>query len=86
MVALKNSPSSTAAVVSDPLVMGGQPVVSGTRVPAATIMAYLQEGRSRLEIFEDYPTLPVDGIDAVIAWATERHGDDWKRISSFDER
>jgi uncharacterized protein (DUF433 family) len=54
-----------AEVISDPTVMGGEPVVRGTRIPAATIAAYLAAGRSDREIFEDYPGLPVDAIEAV---------------------
>ena len=57
-----------AEIVSDPTVMGGTPVVRGTRIPAATIVAYLDAGHSDREIFEDYPSLPVDGIDAVRRW------------------
>ncbi|WP_293868444.1 DUF433 domain-containing protein [uncultured Alsobacter sp.] len=84
MVALKKSPLIPADVVMDATVMGGQPVVRGTRVPAATIIAYLNEGRSHVEIFEDYPTLPVDGIEAVVDWARGRFGTDWMRAASAD--
>lgn len=58
-----------AEVVSDPAVLGGIPVVRGTRVPAATVMAYLRAGRSVVEIYEDYPSLPKDGIEACRRWA-----------------
>ena len=58
----------SAEVISDPSVMGGEPVVRGTRIPAATIAAYLAAGRTDREIFEDYPSLPVDGIEAVRRW------------------
>ncbi|MEF2550932.1 DUF433 domain-containing protein [Aurantimonas sp. A2-1-M11] len=58
-------------VVEDPNVMSGEPCVEGTRVPARTVLAYLKAGRSDVEIFEDYPTLPVDGIAAVRRWASE---------------
>ena len=46
-----------------------------------TILAYLRGGHSHREIFEDYPTLPVDGIDAVIRWAEASFGADWRRSS-----
>ena len=78
MVALRKPPAVVAEVVSDRSVMSGEPVVRGTRVPAETIVAYLRAGRSNLEIFEDYPTLPIDGIDAVIRWAELNIGPDWK--------
>lgn len=65
-------------IVRDPSVMSGEPVVRGTRIPAMTIVAYLRAGHSNREIFEDYPTLPIDGIDAVAAWAETEIGPDWK--------
>ncbi len=78
MVALKKPPAVPAEVVSDPTVMSGEPVVRGTRVPAETIVAYLRAERTNVEIFEDYPTLPIDGIDAVIQWAERIIGPNWR--------
>ena len=80
MVALRKSPALKSEVVRDPTIMSGDPVIRGTRVPAMTIVAYLRAGRSSREIFEDYPTLPVDGIDTVIAWADEELGADWRNL------
>lgn len=80
MPALRKSPPVAAEVVSDPSVMSGDPVVRGTRVPAETILAYLRAGRTHREIFEDYPTLPVDGIDAVIHWAETNCGPNWRAM------
>jgi uncharacterized protein (DUF433 family) len=57
-----------AEIVSDPTVMGGEPVVRGTRIPAAVILAYLKAGHTDRDVFEDYPSLPVDGIEAVRRW------------------
>lgn len=74
MTALTRSPVVKSEVVRDPSVMSGEPVVRGTRVPAMTIVAYLRAGHSNREIFEDYPTLPIDGIDAVVAWADKELG------------
>lgn len=82
MTALRKSLTIPSEVVRDPSVMSGDPVVRGTRVPAMTIVAYLRAGRTNREIFEDYPTLPVDGIDAVIAWADQELGHDWRNASS----
>ena len=80
MIALQKQPAIPAEVVTDSSVMDGVPVVRGTRVPAQTILAYLRGGHSHREIFEDYPTLPVDGIDAVIRWAEAKYGPDWRRL------
>lgn len=78
MVALQKRPIIPAEIVSDPSVMSGAPVVRGTRVPAETILTYLRAGHSTREIFEDYPSLPIDAIDAAIAWAEATYGPDWK--------
>ncbi|MGJ3265343.1 MAG: DUF433 domain-containing protein [Salinarimonas sp.] len=78
MVALRKTPAVRAEVVSDPSVMSGEPVVRGTRIPADTIVAYLRAGRSAREVFEDYPTLPIDGIAAVEQWAELRYGPAWR--------
>ena len=75
---LEGKPAIRAEVVSDPTVMSGDPVVRGTRVPAETILAYLRAGHSAQDIFADYPSLPIDGIDAVIRWAEATHGAGWR--------
>jgi uncharacterized protein (DUF433 family) len=62
-------------VICDPAVMSGDPVVGGTRVLAETISAYLSAGYSAQDIFADYPSLPPDGIDAVIRWAKSNRVD-----------
>ena len=59
-------------VVGTPGILGGMACVAGTRVPAETIRQYLIGGYDEVYIREDYPTLPVDGIDAVIRWANAR--------------
>jgi uncharacterized protein (DUF433 family) len=78
MGALRKRPIIPAEIVSDPSVMSGAPIVRGTRVQAETILTYLRAGHSSREIFEDYPSLPIDGIDAAIAWAEATYGPDWK--------
>lgn len=78
MTVAEGRPEVRSEVVRDPAIMSGDPVVRGTRVPAMTIVAYLQAGRSRREIFEDYPTLPLDGIEAVGRWADSELGPGWR--------
>lgn len=65
-------------IVTDPTIMSGDPTVEGTRVLAETVVAYLRAGHSLAEIHQDFPTLPADGVEAVIAWALETHGADWR--------
>jgi uncharacterized protein (DUF433 family) len=65
-------------VVRDPSIMDGDPTIEGTRILAETIMSYLRSGHSPTEIFADYPSLPADGIDAVVRWAETTYGPNWK--------
>jgi uncharacterized protein (DUF433 family) len=60
--------SISAAVVSDEAILGGVPVVKGTRIPTDTVLAEVRTGKSRFDIYRSYPSLPVDGIDACLAW------------------
>lgn len=55
--------------VRDPQICGGEAVVRGTRVPVRTILASLAEGAWVDEILADFPTLQVEQIRAVIAFA-----------------
>jgi len=60
--------TTSAKVVSVEGILGGTPVVAGTRIPADTVLAEVRTGKSRFDIFRSYPSLPADGIDACLAW------------------
>jgi uncharacterized protein (DUF433 family) len=66
--------------VADPTVMSGEPVIRGTRILASTILSYLRAEVPAVEIFRDYPSLPVDGLEAVIRWAEFKYGPDWRTV------
>ena len=72
--------------VTTPLTPSKIPRQTRTRVPAETIVAYLKAGRTNVEIFEDYPTLPIDGIAAVLRWAEKTIGSNWKNAPEQDDR
>ena len=61
------------AVVSvDPDIMSGTPVFAGTRVPARTLIDYL-EGGDALDVFlEDFPTVSRAQAIAFLEAASER--------------
>ena len=57
-----------------PEVCGGKPTIRGTRIPVEMILVYLRARASREEIFNDHPRLPLDGIEAAVAWrSTQRN-------------
>jgi uncharacterized protein (DUF433 family) len=53
----------------NPKICGGQWVIKGTRVPVRTLLASLAEGASSEQIVTDYPTVGLEDIRAVIAFA-----------------
>lgn len=50
-------------------VCGGEAVIQGTRVTVRTILASLAEGASIDEIIADFPTVPREAVQAMIAYA-----------------
>jgi len=56
-------------IVRDPGICGGEPVIRGTRVPLRTILASLADGDSVEEIVRSFPTVSVEAVRAVIAFA-----------------
>jgi uncharacterized protein (DUF433 family) len=48
----------------DPRILGGKPVVKGTRLDVGFILELLQAGCAEDEILRDYPQLTREGIEA----------------------
>lgn len=55
-------------ITADPSRAFGKPVIAGTRVPAATVLALLAAGRPETEILAEYD-LTTDQIRAVFRFA-----------------
>jgi uncharacterized protein (DUF433 family) len=56
-------------IAVDPDIMGGTPVIKGTRIPAHTINDLLERGASIASIRSDYPDLSEDAIVAAALYA-----------------
>lgn len=52
-----------------PDLCGGEIVVKGTRVTVRTLLASLAEGTTVEEVLADFPTVSLDAMRAVIAFA-----------------
>ena len=63
-------------IVRDRAICGGEPVVRGTRVTLRTVLASLAEGATLDEILADFPTLTLDDVRAVIAFAAASAAED----------
>lgn len=44
-------------IVKNPKIMGGTPVIRGTRVPVSTLFNYLMDGLTVEEFLEHFPTV-----------------------------
>ena len=56
-------------IVSDPRVMVGKPVVRGTRIPVARVLAHLANNPDLDDLFAAYPELTLEDVKAVLAYA-----------------
>lgn len=55
-------------IVTDPAVLGGKPIVRGTRVAVYLIRDWVESGHTAEEIAEDYPDLTVENVEAAVAY------------------
>jgi uncharacterized protein (DUF433 family) len=56
-------------IIQDLTSLGGKPVVTGTRIPVALVVAKLAANPDVQELFADYPQLTIDGVKACLAYA-----------------
>ena len=58
----------SAQIIScDKEILGGIPVFVGTRVPAKTLLDYLQKGYSLAEFLDDFPTVTSEQAQKLLA-------------------
>lgn len=58
-------------ITVDPAQMGGVPCIRSLRIPAATVVGLVAEGKTDAEILRDYPDLEPDDIRQALAYASE---------------
>lgn len=58
-------------IVSDPLVMMGKPVVSGTRITVELILEKLAAGESVEDLLDAHPRLTRQGVNAALQFAAD---------------
>ncbi len=57
-------------IISDSRILGGKPVIAGTRISVELIMNFLGAGMSTKEIISEYPELKKNEVVAAIEYAT----------------
>jgi uncharacterized protein (DUF433 family) len=60
----------------NPQIMGGKPVIRGTRIPVELVLRKLGAGMSIEAILADHPRLTVDDIRAAQAFAADYLADE----------
>ena len=63
-----------AQIVSNPEILGGKPVIAGTRISVELILDRIASGMSVKEVLEDYPHLSTNQIQAAITYAKWKTG------------
>jgi len=58
-------------IVSDPKIMMGQPVISGTRITVDLILEKLSAGETFEQLLQAHPRLTREGIQAALNFARE---------------
>ncbi len=72
-------------IVSHPEIMGGKPVIHGTRLTVEPILRKLGEGRSEGELREAYPDLAPEDIRAAQRFAADFLADEtlaWEQTAA----
>ncbi len=62
-------------VVCDPGILGGKPVIAGTRVSVEIILEQLSLGATVNDVIEDYPFLTREDVLAALAYASAMAGE-----------
>lgn len=58
-------------ITSDPAVLVGKPVITGTRISVELILGWLANGWSHEQLLEAYPHITREDILAALAFAAE---------------
>lgn len=71
-------------IISDPAIMGGIPIVKGTRLPARMLHARITGGDAIETVIEDYPYLDRETIEAAVLYV-EAHPEPRQPTASADD-
>ena len=84
---MKKATENTAdRIVRTPGVLGGKPVIKGTRIPVDIILERLTFDLDLKTLFEDYPELTEEDIKACIAFAKDIVDDESLPVSQADQK
>lgn len=58
-------------IVSDPAILGGKPVVKGTRISVEFLLELFASGATRSDVLKAYPHLTAEDIEEALRYAAE---------------
>ena len=58
-------------ITIDQRVLGGKPIIKGTRIPVYLILELLASGMSEKEVLKEYPELSPEDIKAALQYASK---------------
>lgn len=61
-------------ITSDPRIMGGQPCITGTRMPIDWVFQFLEHGYTLEQFLEQYPQYSREQVERAIRYAVETMG------------
>lgn len=56
-------------ITSDPAILGGKPIIAGSRISVEVILEWMASGASREDILKAYPFLKNADLDAAFEYA-----------------
>lgn len=59
------------SVICDPEILGGKPVLEGTRLSVEHILGMLSQGMSHADVVVSYSELSVEDVNEVLRYAAE---------------
>ncbi len=57
-------------IISDPDILGGKPIIKGSRISVQLILEWIASGASVKSIIEEFPHLPEEGVREAILYAS----------------
>ena len=73
---MTNNPINyTEHIITNPEIMGGRPVIKGTRIPVETVLQHLAQELDIQTLLEDYPRLTKSDIKACLSYTQDVLGE-----------
>jgi uncharacterized protein (DUF433 family) len=72
----KGVPQMFDRITSNPAILGGKPVIKGTRISVELILEWMASGASRGEIVARHPHLTAEDVEQALAFAASSFKND----------